>query len=132
MLDFSSFEKALNSLEKALRRSTKAPEDEELRDACIQRFEYSFELAWKMLKRILERLVGVSAEVDAYSKKDLFRVGQEYRLINDCTAWFDYLEKRNLTTHTYDQRNAGEVFGVIASFSKDARYLLNNLKGRNA
>jgi Nucleotidyltransferase substrate binding protein like len=46
-LDFSSLKKACESLARAYQRSLTMPLDEELRDACIQRFEFSFELAWK-------------------------------------------------------------------------------------
>ena len=127
-LDFSSFERALNSLKKALVRSQKQLGDEELRDACIQRFEYSFELAWKMLKRQLEKDVGNSPEVDTYSKKSLFRVGAERGLIKNVEPWFDYLERRNLTTHTYDPVHAEEVYSVIAAFVSDAEALLQKLK----
>lgn len=38
-LDFSSFEKALTSLQRVLERSRTVPDDEDIRDACIQRFE---------------------------------------------------------------------------------------------
>ena len=130
-LDLSSFDKALKSLDKALIRTKKSPADEELRDACIQCFEYTFELAWKMLKRRVEIDAGVSAEVDTYSKKQLFRVGAERGLIQNVEGWFDYLEKRNLTTHTYDSDSAGEVFGIIENFSKDAADLLSRLKACN-
>ena len=50
-LDFSSLKKAVKSLGKAIARTQKAPSDEELRDAVIQRFEYTYELACKMMKR---------------------------------------------------------------------------------
>ncbi len=130
-LDLSSFDKALTSLGKALSRSKKSPTDEELRDACIQRFEYTFEIAWKMLKRRIEIDIGVSAEVDSYSKKALFRVGGERGLIQNVAGWFDYLEKRNLTTHTYDSDSAQEVFGIVENFTKDAADLLNRLKSCN-
>lgn len=53
-LDFSSYEKAIHSLQRVLDRSRSVPEDEDIRDACIQRFEYTYELAFKMLKRQLE------------------------------------------------------------------------------
>jgi len=130
-LDLSSFDKALTSLGKALSRSKKSPTDEELRDACIQRFEYTFEIAWKMLKRRIEIDIGVSAEVDSYSKKALFRAGGERGLIQNVAGWFDYLEKRNLTTHTYDSDSAQEVFGIVENFTKDAADLLNRLKSCN-
>lgn len=130
-LDFSPFDKALTSLKKALVRAQKAPEDEELRDACIQRFEYTFEIAWKMLKRQIEQEIGNSAEVDTYSKKSLFRVAGERGLIAQVEPWFNYLEKRNLTTHTYDSSNAAKVYSVIERFSEDAQGLLNSLRARH-
>lgn len=129
-LDFSSLEKALASLDKAFVRAEAHLGDDELRDACIQRFEYSFELSWKMLKRQIEQEVGTSPEVDTYSKKGLFRAGGERGLIHDVEAWFNYLEKRNLTVHTYDQGHAEEVYKVIGNFLKDSQSLLKNLKER--
>ena len=53
-LDLTSLRNALSSLERGLVRYRPAQQDEELRDACIQRFEYCFELSWKMVKRRLE------------------------------------------------------------------------------
>jgi hypothetical protein len=49
MIDISSFRKAIHSLERGLARAEMAPLDEELRDRAIQRFEYTYELAWKSL-----------------------------------------------------------------------------------
>lgn len=123
--------KALQSLEKGLNRANAALDDEELRDACIQRFEYTFELAWKMLKRQLEIEIADSVEVDSYSKKNLFRVGGERGLIKNVNAWFDYLEKRNLTSHTYNERQAQLVFSVLNNFVKDTADLLSQLETRH-
>jgi nucleotidyltransferase substrate binding protein (TIGR01987 family) len=58
LLDLSSFDEALASLDRAAIRAQAAPADEDLRDAVIQRFEYTYELAWKMLKRHLEQVAG--------------------------------------------------------------------------
>lgn len=130
-LDFSPFDKALASLKKALARAQQTPGDEELRDACIQRFEYTFEIAWKMLKRQLEKEIGTSQEVDTYSKKSLFRVAGERGLLVNVEPWFEYLEKRNLTTHTYNAVYAEEVYAAIAPFVDDANDLLARLKARH-
>ncbi len=127
----TSFEKALTSLKKALLRSKQDPSDEELRDACIQRFEYTFELAWKLLKRQLEIEIANHEEVDAYSKKTLFRVGGERRLIKEVDHWFDYLAKRNLTSHTYNEVNAVKVYNILELFVEDAADLLENLRNRD-
>jgi nucleotidyltransferase substrate binding protein (TIGR01987 family) len=131
-LDLSSLERAAASLGRALARASAAPGDEELRDACIQRFEYTFELCWKMLKRRLELDLPTPAEVDGYSFKQLLRVGGERGLVADVAAWFDYREKRNLTSHTYDDRRAEEVYAVLPRFHDDALALLARLKATHA
>jgi len=79
ILNFSLLGKALDSLD----RTT---EDEELRDACIQRFEYSFELSWKILKRQLREELANLAELDTWSFKRMIRVAGERQLIADVEA----------------------------------------------
>lgn len=127
-IDFSPLEKALASLTRALNRAELAPGDEELRDACIQRFEYTFELSWKMLKRQLEQELPNPTEVDSFSYRYLFRVGAERGLVQDVEAWFDYRERRNMTAHTYDQEKAAKVFEVLPAFAGHAADLLAHLK----
>ena len=130
-LDFSPLEKALNSLNRALVRAVAAPDDEELRDACIQRFEYTFELCWKMLKRQLELELPNPTEVDGYSYRQLFRIGAERGLVQDVEAWFDYRERRNITSHTYDEEKAAKVFEALPAFTIHAEELLARLKERS-
>lgn len=125
------FERALNSLKRGWERSSASPDDEELRDACIQRFEYTFELSWRMLKRQLEIEIANREEVDSYSKKTLFRAGGEKGIIRSVERWFDYLEKRNFTSHTYNKINAEKVYSIIGNFIEDADLLIEALKGRN-
>ena len=128
LLDLTALRNALTSLERGLARYRPAPKDEELRDACIQRFEYCFELSWKMVKRRLELDISNSAEVDGYSKRTLFRVAAERGLVANPEAWFVYLVQRNKTSHTYDARVASEVAAVIEDFSRDAHELLGQLE----
>lgn len=129
-LDLTSLEQALAALDRGLGRAAGAPGDEELRDACIQRFEFTFELCWKMLKRRLELDLPNPHEVDAMSYRALIRVGAEQGLIEDVPAWFVYRDKRNLTAHTYDAAKAKEVYAVVPGFARDARLLLQQLKQR--
>ena len=75
VIDFSSLEKALASLKRALDRSQGVPEDEELRDAVIQRFEYCYDLCWKMLKRQLEEEAPAAFPADRLSFREL--IGRE-------------------------------------------------------
>ncbi|GAB4119779.1 MAG: HI0074 family nucleotidyltransferase substrate-binding subunit [Sideroxydans sp.] len=129
-LDLSSLEKALASLGRALVRAQAAPADEELRDATIQRFEFSFELAWKMLKRRLELDLPSTAELDGMNYRTLIRVGAEQGLLDDVSAWLIYRDKRNLTSHTYDEKKAQEVYAVIPAFAAHAADLLKRLQAK--
>lgn len=131
-LDFSSYEKALASLQRVLGRSHTVPGDEDIRDACIQRFEYTYELAFKMLKRQLEQELPSSDELDQLPYKEMIRVGAERGLIVVPERWFDYRAKRNITSHTYDEEKAREVFAILSDFAADAADLLARLKSRNA
>ena len=131
-LDFSSFEKALTSLQRVLVRSAGARGDDDLRDACIQRFEYTYELAFKMLKRQLEQELPTSDELDHLPFKEIIRIGAERGLISAPERWFDYRDKRNITSHTYDEKKAREVYGVLDDFAADAADLLARLTARDA
>jgi nucleotidyltransferase substrate binding protein (TIGR01987 family) len=131
-LELSPFRNALASLGRGLARRRANLADEEVRDACIQRFEYCFELSWKMLKRQIEMELGNTAEVDGYSKRTLFRVAAERGLVSAPEAWFAYLVQRNKTSHAYDARVAMEVAAVLEDFLRDAQALLATLENRDA
>lgn len=117
--------RAIASLDAALAR----PKDEFLRDSVIQRFEYTYELAWRMLKRHLERDEGVE-NVDRLTRKGLYRLAFEKGLIGDVAAWFEYHRARNATSHAYDEGTAEEVYQAAARFAGDARRLLAAVEQR--
>ena len=119
-LIFTPFQGAIQSLQ----RSLKQPKDEFTRDAVIQRFEYTFELSWKMLKRYLEMAGGVKE----FNIKNIFREAGKQGLINDVEDWFAYLEARNLTSHTYNEDVAEETYQTAKKFAPDAAQLLKNLE----
>lgn len=77
-------------------------------DACIQRFEFTIELFWKLLKRILE-----SKGQEATYPKDILREAFKGKLINDENAWLKMLEDRNKTSHAYNQDLADEIYTHI-------------------
>lgn len=106
------FKLALDHFERALARLHEVlaqPENEFIRDATIQRFEFTFEAAWKAMYRWL-RARGVDADEDAYSTiPEAFR----RRLISDEKRWGDMRRYRNLTSHTYNQPLAIEVVAFV-------------------
>jgi nucleotidyltransferase substrate binding protein (TIGR01987 family) len=130
-LDLTPLQKALASLEKAIRRAKDTPADEDLHDIVILRFQYSWELCIKMLKRELEgELTGGSP--DRLSYKELIREGAEHVLLTNAESWFIYREKRNETAHAYDKEKADVVYKTALSFYPDAADFLKKLEQRNA
>jgi len=130
VVDLASFRKAIASLERGLARAESALDDEEVRDGAIQRFECTYELAWKSLKRVLENMAASPDEIDALSFRDLIRHGAEKGLIDDPAAWFGFREERNISSHTYDEAKAKEVYRAALSFAPQARILLERLEDR--
>lgn len=93
---FENFNKAYNQFHKAIQNFDKLSVLE--KEGLIQRFEYTFELAWKTLKDYLE-----SQEVEAKFPREVIKQAFHYELIQDGELWMDMLEKRNLLAHTYDE-----------------------------
>ena len=127
MIILSPLQKALFSLQAALAQ----PKNEFVRDAAIHRFEYTYELSWKMLKRHLDESEGATA-VDPLSRKDLFRLGGERGIVENVEAWLAYHRARNETSNTYDENKAEQVYAVARQFAGDAEKLLRELEWRNA
>ncbi|HMU13645.1 MAG: nucleotidyltransferase substrate binding protein [Bacteroidetes bacterium] len=126
-LDLSPLRRSLAALRKVTRMDL---EDEVVRDAAIKRFEFTYELAWKMMKRHLEW--GGESGLTTMPRRELFRLAARYSLIEDPQRWFEYHEGRNLTSHTYDEANARKVVALLKGFVKDTAYLLNTLKEHHA
>jgi nucleotidyltransferase substrate binding protein (TIGR01987 family) len=100
-LQRAHFDQALARLEDALAQ----PETEYLRDAIIQRFEFTFEMGWKTLFRYL-LLKGERIAAKAW---DVLPAAFEARLIDDADSWMQLREHRNDTSHEYDQDKAAQV-----------------------
>jgi nucleotidyltransferase substrate binding protein (TIGR01987 family) len=136
-LDLTSLEKALSQLELSLSylRSELAAGDPGLRAqfraAAIQGFEYTYELAVKMIRRQMAQISAVPAELAEMTFKDLIREAADAGLVVDPESFFLYREIRNLTAHTYDEAKADKVIGTLNGFRKDVLVLLKELKRRN-
>lgn len=136
-LDLSSLMKGIDSLERAIKVASSqirgrvdTDQDEVIRAGVIQNFEFTYELCWKFMRRWLELNVG-GADVDGCTRKELFRMAAESRLITHVGKWFKYHAARNETAHTYDSAKAGEIYRIARSFAVDARRFLKTLEKRN-
>lgn len=101
--------KANNKLKEAL----EVEATELNQDATIQRFEFTFELAWKLMQDVLKE-----NRIDVFGVKSVFRESANLKLIDDPIIWFDFLESRNLSTHTYDSDEARKIYEKTKDFPK--------------
>lgn len=96
---------------------------EQEKAGAVQAFEFSYELAWKTMKRVLER-----RGLEIGSPKDTFRKAALDHLIDDPELWFDFQQKRNLTTHTYNEVYVNEIISSFEQFSTALSALIRNLE----
>jgi hypothetical protein len=131
-LNLAPLEKAVSRLTEGLARYEKDITDTQIRDGLFQRFEFSYEISHKMLKRHLEAVSPTPEQFDAMAFADLIRSANEQGLLlGDWSAWKIYREMRSKTSHTYDEEIAIEVVQGIPAFLEEARHLLKQLQERN-
>lgn len=91
-----------------------------LRDACIQRFEFCIELAWKTSIKLL----GLQTKAPNPAIRDMAQNG----LIENTEIWFDFLLARNKTSHSYDQEVAKAVFIEVEKLIPELDKLISSLQ----
>lgn len=110
---FSNYKKALIKLKQAVEIMSEKVEhstevDELLQEGLIQRFEYTHELAWKVMKDYAE----YQGYTDIRGSRDAIRKALEIGLIAD-KRWMETIEDRNLTSHNYNNDVAAEIYENI-------------------
>ncbi|MGB5736718.1 MAG: nucleotidyltransferase substrate binding protein [Thiohalocapsa sp.] len=131
MLDISALEKAIDRLHEGLARYRRDISDTQIRDGLIQRFEFTYELSHKMLKRYLVSVAATPDDYQAMPFQDLIRSGNARGLLlHDWPAWRTYREMRGKTSHTYDEDTALQVVAGIPDFLAEAVYLRDQLRQR--
>ena len=136
-LDLSPLQTAINALADAITfahspmvaKMSKAQQNT-IQAGVIQCFEFTYERAWKYMKRWLEHNLG-SVYVDGVSRKVLFRLAAEHQLIDDVLVWFEYHSARNKTSHTYAAETAAEVYQIAPCFLQDVQALFHQLQLNN-
>ena len=106
-----NFRRAVERLQEALADSARTPESTVIRDGVIQRFEFTFELAWKSLR---EYMADQGADMSGVVfSKQVFKAAYAAQLIDDEQVWLDMLTSRNITSHVYDDQQAAQVVADI-------------------
>lgn len=117
--NLKSFEKALLQLGDALEES----ESPIVRDACLQRFEFSYELLWKTLKIFLEEIHGVRA----VSPRQVFKEAFALSIIDEELTFVEMIESRNPLSHTYNEEQAAKIYVKCADYLKAMNSVLAQL-----
>ena len=130
-LDTSSLGNAVRRLREGLARCEREPADEQIRDGLIQRFEFTYELSHKMLRRYLKETAASPDEIDQMPFADLIRTANAQGLLRgDWPVWRRFREMRARTSHTYDDKVASQVAAAIPEFLEEAEHLYDELQRR--
>ena len=114
---FARFQSALKRLSEAILQYEDATDKTDIiksmmRDSIIKRFEFTFELAWKVMKDY--------AEYNGYddmanSPRNAIRLALQMGIISD-TVWMSMLDSRNTTAHVYDEEVADTIIDALLGY----------------
>ena len=120
-----NYEKALLSLEEILVKIESKKDDEDFkvyRDSVIKRFEYSLEVARKLMSKYIEY---VDKKING--QKLVLKQAFEFDLIED-KIWFIMIDDRNMTTHEYSEEIANELLESIVIYAQRLREFYTVMK----
>jgi nucleotidyltransferase substrate binding protein (TIGR01987 family) len=109
------YENLLNQFKKAGERFKEILAEEKndiVRDSAIQRFEFTSELSWKLMKAYLEEKGGK----DLYFPKDIIRSAFQAGIIKNDPRWLDMVDTRNQTSHIYNEAMAEKVYQQLPAY----------------
>ncbi len=120
-------ENAVSRLDEAIKDSKKI-ELSTLKDGVIQRFEFTLELSWKILKTYL-----VNEGIDCVNTpKSVVREAYKAGIIKNGEVWIEMIDDRNLTSHIYSQSMADDIYlRITKKYFKELDLLFHFLKEMN-
>ena len=92
------------------------------KDATIQRFEFTFELAWKTIQEYVR-----DQGFNCNSPKNCIREVARLEIIDNPEDWFVFLDNRNLIAHTYNEKLSDQIYRKILKFPQEIDNLLKKL-----
>lgn len=128
---FNNFKRAISLLRSALEERALSEYSNLEQEGIIQRFEYTLELAWKVLK---DRMEEDGIIIDTISPKGVIRQAFNSKYINNPEIWMHMIGDRNLLSHTYDfdrfsvilQTVKSEYLPVLEEFYLDCLAIIIN------
>lgn len=136
-LDLTSLKNAIFQLEDSIlwygkTRENNSSLQKHVRGGSIQAFEFTYELTFKTLKRHLEKKHASSELIRDMTFDDIIRESFGSGIIrSDISVWREYRKNRGITSHTYDETKAQQVFECGKDFLYEAQYTLKQLQMRD-
>jgi len=122
---FSNYLKAFSQLKKFIDKGELNELEEQ---GLIQAFEYTYELAWNVMK---DYYVFEQAVENIQGSRDAIRLAFNRELIKDGKAWMEMIESRIKSSHTYNEKTAEEIVNkILTSYFdcfKDFKITMENL-----
>lgn len=126
---FSNFNKALNKLSQAVALAGKEELSELEVEGLIQRFEYTYELAWKTLQDLIKQQGLTDINGPGQVLTQAFQMG----LINNAESWRRLKKSRELTSHTYDSETAQIIAkAIINEYFELFKFLQEKLENQRS
>lgn len=92
-------------------------------DVAVKRFEFTYEMAWKALKRFLDYL-----GIDARAPRPVFKEAYAQGLLPNEQVWLDMIEMRNLSSHVYDEQEISRILLELERYLAAFDSLLKQLR----
>lgn len=130
---FINYQRAFTLLREALEASEESPMSQLEKEGIIQRFEYTMELAWKVM---LDYLESENVVIDQTTPRNVIRIAFEANVISNGQTWMDALDARNKMSHTYDFAQFEQVIvalrqSYLAAFEEWYDFLLEKIIHEN-
>lgn len=96
-----------------------------IRDAAIQRFEYTTEALWKCLQAYLQEKEGI----ECYSPKSCLREARNVGLLDEgeTVLAMEMIDDRNMTSHTYREEVAETIYGKLSGYAALMKKMLEGM-----
>ena len=107
---FDNFDRAFKLLQTAMQERSLDEYSDLEQEGLVQRFEFSFELAWKTMKDYLEES---GLRIDPVTPKTVIKEAFAAKLIEDGQKWIDMMLDRNVLAHTYDQKRFRKALASV-------------------
>ncbi|MCM1338489.1 MAG: nucleotidyltransferase substrate binding protein [Muribaculaceae bacterium] len=127
--DISALASAKQRLSEVILRYEDNKNDDVVRDSVIQRFEFTYSITLKTLRKyFIERAFAVD-EINEMSFNDLIRTANQLGLLkSNLELWTEFRNMRNITSHTYDEKIAMKIVNIIPDFYQEVAFLLEQLR----